>query len=320
MDSVMILSGLVALFFGGEWLVRGSVGVAKRLGISTLLVSLVVVGFGTSAPELLVCVKAALSGAPDLALGNVVGSNIANILLILGVAAVIRPIPCGHAGIRRDALAVLAASLILASLSFFHEISRISGSLMLLLLLGYLYQAYRLEKKATVSEKLQMQELEAHIEDEIHAARDHTLKSVVLVLVGLGLLVVGADWLVTGASAIARHFGVSEAVIGLTLVALGTSLPELTTAFIASFKGHSDIIIGNVLGSNLFNILGILAVTAMIAPLALGGRIVELDLWLMLGTAVLLYPLIRTGHVINRLEGGVCLALYAAYIGLMFMT
>ncbi|MCM2342925.1 MAG: calcium/sodium antiporter [Alphaproteobacteria bacterium] len=320
MDIILILSGLVALFFGGEWLVRGSVGVAKRLGVSTLLVSLVVVGFGTSAPELLVCIKAALSGAQDLALGNVIGSNIANILLILGLAAVIRPISCGQASIRRDAVAVLCASLVLAFLSFFHEISRISGALMLGLLFAYMYVAYRQDKKSSVAEKAQGQELQEHIEEEVHVAGDSTTKSVLLVLLGLGLLVLGADWLVNGATSIARAFGISEAVIGLTLVALGTSLPELATAFIASLKGHSDVVIGNVLGSNLFNILGILGVTALIAPLALSGRIVEFDLWLMLGTAVLLYPLIRSGHRITRIEGGFCLFLYAGYIGMMFIT
>lgn len=323
MDVLLIVSGLVFLFFGGEALVRGSVGLAGRLGISTLLVSLVIVGFGTSAPELLVCLKAALQGSPDLALGNAVGSNIANIFLILGVAAVLKPIASGNFSIRRDTVAVIFASLILVSFSYFHEISRAGGTLMLVLLLAYLYFAYWQEKRVSAAALTQIHDFQNRIVEEMveetDAGNDSALKSAGLVLAGLVMLIAGAGWLVTGASSVARSFGVSEAVIGLSLVALGTSLPELTTAFIASVKGQSDVVIGNVLGSNLFNIMGILGITAMISPLPLTGRIVEVDLWLMLGSALLLYPIVRSGHVISRTEGAIFLVFYGLYFSLMFM-
>lgn len=318
MDILFIIAGLVLLFFGGEGLVRGSVGLAERLRISALLVSLIVVGFGTSAPELIVSIKAALSGSPDLALGNVVGSNIANTFLIVGLAAALKPIASGGFGIRRDALAVIAASLILVGFSYFDYISRLAGALMLVVLLGYMFMAYRQEKRVSAAEQAREHELEIHIVEEVHSSGDSAVKSGGLVVTGLVMLVIGAELLVTGASSVARTLGISEAVIGLSLVALGTSLPELTTAVIASLKGHSDVVIGNVLGSNLFNVLGILGVTAMLAPLPLTGRIVEVDLWLMLGTSFLLFWAIRSGQLVSRVEGAAFLGLYAAYLGLMF--
>lgn len=320
MEVLFIIAGLVLLFLGGEGLVRGSVGLAERLGISTLLVSLVVVGFGTSAPELIVSIKAAFSGSPDLALGNVVGSNIANTLLIIGLAAVLKPIASGGSGIKRDALAVIIASMMLVGFSYFDYISMSGGVLMLTALSAYMFMAYWQEKRAPAVEQARERELEIHIVEETHSAGDSAVKSTGLVVVGLVMLVLGADWLVTGASSVARTFGISEAIIGLSLVALGTSLPELTTAVIASFRGHSDVVIGNVLGSNLFNVLGILGVTAIFAPLPLAGRIVEVDLWLMLGTSFLLFFAIRSGKLVSRVEGAVFLGLYAAYLGLMFVV
>ncbi len=320
MDIILIISGLVLLFFGGEGLVRGSVGIAERMGISTLLVSLVVIGFGTSMPELLVCVQAALSGHSDLALGNVVGSNIANTFLILGVGAVLAPMVCSKDVILRDSVAVIVASAMLAALTFFEVIDWRAGIIMLLALCAYLYTAYRLEKSATAKERSENAEIKKDVADDMSEPQDSFTKAIILVIIGLIALVAGANFLVSGASSIARSFGISEAVIGLSLVALGTSLPELATAVIASIKGQSDVIIGNVLGSNLFNILSILGTTALIAPLSMGGRIAEFDVWIMLGSAVMLYPVIRIGRNINRLEGAAFLTIYAGYIAFMYVS
>ncbi|MCB1531539.1 MAG: calcium/sodium antiporter [Alphaproteobacteria bacterium] len=320
MDFVYIIGGLVLLFLGGEGLVRGSVALAYRMGISTLLVSLVVVGFGTSAPELIVSINAALSGSPEIALGNVVGSNIANVLLILGTAGLITPLLCDSAAVRRDSLAVIVVSAGLACLSFLDVIDWRAGAMMLLVLFGYLYFAYSSEKNERRTEQKKAQkDLREHISEDMTPPKDSALLSIVFLIGGLLFLVVGAHYLVEGAASIARSFGISEAVIGLSLIAFGTSLPELATAIVASIRGHSDVIIGNVLGSNLFNILSILGVTALIAPLPLSGRIVEIDVWIMLASAAVLFPVILTGHKISRLEGAGFVALYLAYIGFMFV-
>ena len=319
MDIVYIIIGLVLLFAGGEGLVKGSVALAERMGLSTLLVSLVVVGFGTSAPELLVCIKAALSGTGDLAVGNTVGSNIANVLLILGVGALIRPLVCHNTDIRRDSMAVIAASLLVTGIAFTGVLSWYTGLLLVLVLVSYLSWSYWQEAHASKAVKEERQ----HIHDEIVEVIDPVLpplwRAAAFSIAGLLGVMLGAEFLVNGATSIARSFGVSDIVIGLTLVALGTSLPELATAVMASLKGHSDVIIGNVLGSNLFNILGILGVTAMITPLSLGGRVIEIDIWLMLGSAVLLYPAIVSERKISRFEGGFFLVLYVGYISSMFI-
>lgn len=319
MDIIYIIAGLVLLFVGGEGLVRGSVALASRMGISTLLVSLIVVGFGTSAPELLVSIQAALKGAPELALGNVVGSNIANVWLILGVSALISPLVCEGVAVRRDAAMVIVASVLLAGLSFFAVIDWRAGGGMLAMLVAYLYMAYRAEKRITAPEQQKEEVLREHIEEDVSPPSDSVVLSAIFLLGGLGALVVGANFLVDGASSIARSFGISEAVIGLSLIAFGTSLPELATAVVAAIRGHSDIIIGNVLGSNLFNILSILGITTLIAPLPMTGRIADLDVWIMLGSAVILYPAIVSGRKISRLEGTIFTALYLGYIGFMFV-
>lgn len=323
MDILFIIIGLVFLFFGGEGLVKGAVDIAERFGLSTLLVSLIIVGFGTSAPELFVCVQAAMAGAPQMALGNVVGSNLANTLLILGASAVITPIVCNQPVMRRDAIAVIVASLLFVTLTiFFDVLDWRGGALMVLALAAYLAMAYELEKRETALEHAAREDIKDHMVEDV-ADDDHghapLFKSIAYTLGGLFVLVLGAQLLVDGASSIARTFGVSEAVIGLSLVALGTSLPELATAVVASMRGHSDVIIGNVLGSNLFNILSILGFTAIAEPLALSGRITEIDMWLMLGSALILYPIMRSDHTISRLEGSVLLALYGGYIAFMFL-
>ncbi|SDE27522.1 calcium/sodium antiporter [Kordiimonas lacus] len=311
MAYLQLIGGLVLLFLGGEALLRGSVALSKRFGLSTLLVSMVVVGFGTSAPEFLVSILAALQGAPSLALGNVVGSNIANILLILGLSAAIAPVACDDRQIMRDAVAVFVASLLLGLLTFLGQISFIFGLMLLLSLIGYLTFVYKSERRA----QLRASKKVAHdVEEDIPAAGLGFTGALLVGLAGLVALAGGAHLLVQGATEIALAFGVSEAVIGLTIVAVGTSLPELATALVSAYRGHAGVVLGNVLGSNLFNMLGVLGATAMAATVPLDGKIAHFDVWVGIGVAAILLPAIRSGKRLSRREGILFLTLYAGYI------
>ncbi|WBQ10006.1 calcium/sodium antiporter [Hyphomonadaceae bacterium ML37] len=301
MDYIFVVGGLIGLFFGGEALVRGSVGIARRLAIPPLLIGLTVVGFGTSMPEMMVSVGAALRGVPDIAIGNIVGSNIANILLIVGVSALVWPIKIMGATLRRDTLVMMAAALILLPLFALGELGRVAGLGLVLALSGYLYWAYR-------------QPGEAVSEDTDAPAPRSALISALWVIAGLIALVVGARFLVDGSVSIARGFGISEAFIGLTIVAVGTSLPELATSLIAALRRQSEIAIGNIVGSNIFNVLGILGVTALIAPIPVAQRFLTLDLPVMIAVSLVLTVLLLTRKVIGRAAGVLLLAGYAVYI------
>ena len=308
-----VAGGLVLLFFGGEALVRGAVSMARRLGVSPLVISLSVVALGTSAPEMVVALDAALDGHTDVAIGNVVGSNIANTLLILGVAGLIAPIVCDVSTIRRDGLAVALASLVFVALAWVGELRAWSGAVLLLLLITYLGLSYWRDRRNAAAQRAHAEEVE-----EI-GGRPMTLAVAALVsLTGLILLAFGAEFLVTGAVDIARHFGVSETVIGLTLVAFGTSLPELATCAIAAFHRHADVALGNILGSNMFNILGIMGVVTIVTPVPVPPQIMGFDVWFMLGASVLVLPLMLTGGRLNRLESTGLVALYLSYIGIQF--
>ncbi|MBR2657336.1 MAG: calcium/sodium antiporter [Loktanella sp.] len=301
MDYVYLVAGLIGLFFGGEALVRGSVGIARRLAIPPLLIGLTVVGFGTSTPELLVSVDAAWRGVPDIALGNVIGSNIANILLIVGLTALVWPITVTGATLRRDTLVMVAAALALVPVFALGYMGRLSGVVLVAGLVGYLIWAYRTPGDATA-------------EDENLPAPSLALVSTLWVIGGLVVLMVGARFLVDGAVSIARGFGISEAFIGLTIVAVGTSLPELATSLIAAFRRQSEIAIGNIVGSNIFNVLGILGVTAMIAPIPVAGRFLRFDLPVMIAVSLLLTALLLTRPKIGRWMGLALLAAYLAYV------
>jgi len=308
---ILMLGGLALLFVGGEALLRGSVAISTKLKVSTLLVSMVVVGFGTSAPEFLVSILAALQGAPSLALGNVLGSNIANILLILGVSAAISPVICEGKQILRDTFAVLLATLLLGLLTFVGEVNAWVGALLLTLLIAYLTTVYRLERQAEVSVKNEA------IKDIDEDVPGHTMgiKGAVLVgIAGLIALSLGAHFLVKGATQIALAYGVSDAVIGLTIVAVGTSLPELATALVSAYRGHAGVVLGNVIGSNLFNILGVLGATAIAAPIPLEGKIAEVDVWIAVAVAAILIPATLTGKRLSRMEGIVFLILYVLFV------
>ncbi|WP_093038836.1 calcium/sodium antiporter [Roseovarius azorensis] len=301
MDYLFLLAGLFGLFFGGEALVRGSVGIARRMAISPLLIGLTVVGFGTSTPELLVSVDAAWRGVPDIALGNIVGSNIANILLIIGLSALVWPIRVMGATLRRDTTVMMAAALALVPIFAMGQMNRLSGVILLAGLMTYLIWAYR-------------QSGDAIPDDAGLPAPASVLVSGLWVIGGLIALMVGARLLVDGAVSIARSYGISEAFIGLTIVAVGTSLPELATSVIAAFRRQSEIAIGNIVGSNIFNVLCILGVTALIAPIPVASRFLTFDLPVMIAVSLVLTGLLLARPVIGRGTGAGMLAGYAVYV------
>jgi cation:H+ antiporter len=314
MNFLFLILGVVLLTVGGEALIRGSLAASQRLGVSPLLSGLVIVGFGTSAPELVVSIDAALNGQPDIAIGNVVGSNIGNILLILGICALITPLAVKPLALRRDAATVVAASLLFLMLVWLggSTLGRVDAAILLIALVSYLVWAYWSERyHAAPSAELHKAEAE-----ELTALPKTVGWIVAAVLIGLLLLISGSQVLLIGAVGIAQHFGVSEAVIGLTLVAVGTSLPELSISVIATLRRHTDVAIGNVLGSNIFNLLGILGVSALLQPLPVHARILQFDQWVMLATALLVLLFLYTGRRISRLEGGILLAGYGLYVGL----
>jgi cation:H+ antiporter len=301
LDYIYLLGGIIGLFLGGEALVRGSVDIARRLAIPPLLIGLTVVGFGTSTPELLVSVDAALRGVPDIALGNVVGSNIANILLIAGLSALIWPIRVMGDTLRRDTAVMMAAALALVPIFAMGIMGRPAGAILVAALAAYLIRAYRSASDAPAEEE--------------GATPPATMVIALLwVVAGLAALMLGARFLVDGAVSIARDFGVSEAFIGLTIVAVGTSLPELATSLVAALRRQSEIAIGNIIGSNIFNILGILGLTALIAPIPVAGRFLGFDLPVMIAVSLGFTLLLLARPSIGRGTGLVMLLAYAAYV------
>ena len=315
MTYFLIIAGFALLLFGGESVVRGSVALAQRLGVSPLIVGLTIVGFGTSLPEMVVSVNAALVGSQGLAVGNVVGSNIANILLILGVAAVIAPIAVHPGAVKRDLLGMSAATLVYVGLGMSGQIVFWQGVLMLIALMSYIGFTVWHDNKSN-DEAAELHRDEAAEMGEIPL---RTVSNAGIIIVGLFAVVVGAEWLVTGATTLATEFGVPEEVIGLTVVAIGTSLPELATSIVAAYRGHSDVCVGNVLGSNLFNLFGITGVTALLAPLPFSDKIVSFDLWILLAATAIIIPFMLTGRRISRPEGIVLLILYVSFIASQFV-
>lgn len=302
MDYLFVLAGLICLFFGGDWLVKGAIALSAKLGLPAFLISLTVVGFGTSMPELLVSVRAALADAPGIALGNVVGSNIANILLIIGLSAVIAPIATTSGNSKRDNLVMLIAAFALVAMQFTGLISFGFGIIMLSALIIYLAVAYFQDRAMGAGE----------LDESVLNTSQAKIAS--LLIFGLALLAGGADLLVRGATQIATDFGVSNAVIGLTIVAVGTSLPELATSITAALKRHSDIAIGNIVGSNIFNILGILGITAIISPIPVAERFQEIDGWVLLAATSIFVAILLIAKGLGRLIGCLFLAAYATYM------
>ena len=308
MVYLLLIVGLILLVAGGEGFVRGSVAIAEKLGMSSLLIGLTLVGFGTSLPELVTSVQAALDGAPGIAVGNVVGSNIANILLILGITALIYPIVVDKAVLRRDGSVLVLALLAALGIVLIGTLGRIAGLVLVALLISYIVFSYFADRRAQAS---------ASIAAEVEATggKQSVLVSILFVIGGLALTVLGARLLVSSAVEIATALGVSETIIGLTVVAIGTSLPELVTSIIAALRRHTDLALGNIIGSNIFNVFSILGITALIQPIPVPDEIIRLDIWVMLGATALLLGFSYTQREIVRWEGGVLLALYAGYIG-----
>ncbi len=307
---LLIIIGAVLLYFGAEGLVRGSASLATRVGISPLIAGLTIVAFGTSAPELSVSVSSALEGHSDIALGNVIGSNIFNIAVILGIAALIQPLQIHFAVIRRDIPVMIATSVIAFALILYGSFSRLAGLGLLLGLVLYLYFTIRSAKSVTGNAE------EESIEPPPLLSKSWVIDALVLVA-GLGVLLVGSRLFVDGATSFAKTLGVSDAVIGLTVVAAGTSLPELATSVVAAFRKQSDIAIGNVVGSNIFNVFCILGVTATVTPIN-ASEIGMRDGTVMLILGVILLPFALTGRRISRGEGAVFIGIYAAYLFLLW--
>lgn len=317
--ALWLLGGLVMLAFGGEFLVRGAVQIAERLRISPLVVGLTVVAFGTSLPELVTSVQASLIGSPGIALGNIVGSNIANVLLILGVAALVCPIAVGSRALARDGGVGVLASVVLLALGLFWTLDRLVGVLLLAGLAGYIIFAFRQEQVSEGDHGAAFEKAQAFTEAHppalaVGSSRRGLVMSLVFLGAGLGLIVTGGSVLVDAAITLARSLEVSEAVIGLTIIAIGTSLPELVTSVVAAARRQADVALGNVLGSNIYNILGIAGATALIAPTEVPTSIAWFDAPLMVAAALLLMVVARTGWRVGRREGGLLLGCYAAYV------
>jgi cation:H+ antiporter len=301
----------VVLVIGGELIVRGAVRAASLLGMSPLLIGLTLVGFGTSTPELLTSLVAAFAGSPGIAVGNVVGSNIANSLLILGVAAVIAPLAVQPAAFRRDSIALAGSSLACALAVWLGFLDRLTGIAFVALLAGYIVWAWRHERQGRDAEA----ERQEQIASDVPTGPQGLSAALVLAGIGIGLTMLGAKLLVDGAIDLARGWGVSETVIGLSIVAIGTSLPELVASVIAALRGHGGVALGNVIGSNIYNILGILGVTAAVHPIAIPPEIARLDIWVLLAVTALLIVFLRSGWILQRWEGAVFLGSYACYVG-----
>lgn len=306
MIAVLLISGLFLLYTGAELLVKGSSGVALRAGIPSLVVGLTIVSFGTSAPELVVSLTAGLKGTGNMAVGNVVGSNIFNIALTLGLAALIFPIKVNLKVLRIDIPIVIAISLLMLVFLLDKTILRYEAILLVILFLIYV--------TFTIVQGRREQRKIAGEDETILVDKKRPLSiDILFIIVGLGSLVFGSRFFVNGATDLAKIFGISDAVIGLTIVAGGTGLPELATSVIAAVKKEEDIAIGNIIGSNIFNILGILGITGTVTPLLAEG-IGLTDIIVMIGITMFLLPLMRTGYRIVRIEGAILLLIYIGYM------
>ncbi len=306
---IQTLAGFVLLFVAGELLVRGAVGIADRLKVPPLIIGLTVVAFGTSLPELFVSVQAVLRGAGALAIGNVVGSNIANVWLILGAAALVAPIACTARRLARNLLAMLAATLAAIALAIDLELARADGAILVAGLVLFVLAAVRYARTHPDAARDVLE-----FEQELDVARLTLTRAILLTLAGLVGLPIASDLLVDGAVTIARLMGVAEAVIGLTVVALGTSLPELATSLMAARKGHGAVAIGNVIGSNLFNLLAILGITALIGRIPVPLAFMRVDLWVMLAASAMLLAFVLPRRPVGRPAGALMLLCYGLYL------
>lgn len=304
---LMVFAGLILLFLGGEGLVRGSVALARSLGVSRLLVSAVIIGFGTSMPELVVSLGAALKGSTEIALGNAIGSNIVNILLIVPAGALLYPIHLKHTPVKNEVYMMLFSTVLLGIMIYFNKLNFLTGLLLVVVLVIYLTWSY-------FKDRAQERKISKDLVEEI--SFEHILTpsmALIYTVVGLLALSFGASILVDGAVEIARGYHISEDIIGLTLVAVGTSLPELATVISAALKKHSDVVIGNILGSSIFNILAILGITSMVKPIPITPQVMDFDLWVLLYATFLFGGALLLKNI-GRLLSTLMAFSYVAYI------
>ena len=306
--TFLVILGIALLYFGGDLLVNHAIALAKRFGVSSMVIGLTVVAFATSAPELAAAMTANLLGSPDIAIGNAIGSHIANVGLILGFSAMFFTLPAARRFVRREvAFMVFVSAIMYPILATGLVIGPIEGLFLFSLLIVFLWTLIRDPASA--------QHYDAPGDDPLPPM----WKSWLGVAIGVALLVGGADALVEGASTLAREAGVPERVIGLTLVALGTSLPELAAGFVAGKKGEADLVMGNIVGSNIFNLLCILGVTAFVSPIAVAPAVLTIDFWMMFGISILLMIFLFWRKRLTRIEGGVLLVAYVAYTAFLFL-
>jgi cation:H+ antiporter len=301
-------AGILFLALGGDILVRGAATVARSLQLSRLLIGVTLVSFGTSMPELVTSVRAALLDSPGIAVGNVVGSNTANVLLVLGAAALIYPVATPRNTLRRDGVMLVLATAVCIAVVYFGRLDRPIGAALVGLLFVYFVYRYMQERRTP--------ELQDGAEAGDQGRKPANLwVGLFLAVVGVAMVVIGARWLVDSSIDFARQYNISETIIGLTIVAIGTSLPELITSVVAAIKRESGIALGNVLGSNIQNILGILGITAVVKPIDVPAEIINFDIWVMTGATVALLVFAATNRRFSRPEGLVCLVAFAAYMG-----
>ena len=313
-DILMFLGGLVALYFGAEWLVAGASSLAIRFGIAPLIVGLTVVAFGTSAPELLVSLLAVKDGADGVSVGNIIGSNVANIALILGCSSLVAPISINKSALMREYPIMLASGVLLVVLAHDMTLSRLDGVILSGCMVAFLVYSF------IRGRKLSELGVEVEVGDEIaDPSESNTLKDMGFLVVGIVGLALGAWLLVESAVSMAKSFNVPDLVIGITIVAIGTSLPELATSVVAAYRGESDISVGNVIGSNIFNVFLVLGVVAMVMPITVSPLAVKVDLWVMLGVCIVIWPLMRFGLKISRVDGVFLLIGYVVYMVYLFM-
>jgi cation:H+ antiporter len=304
----LVSVGLAMLYFGAEWLVKGSIAISNKLGVSQLVIGLTVVAFGTSAPELAVSVSSAMQGLSDVALGNVVGSNIVNIGAILGISAIISPIIVSKSTIRKEVPIMIGISFLLLAIILDGKIDFIDGALLVIGIIVFIGYSYRSSKKDTDIEKIPVSQV---LQKNVFS------KSLIFIAIGLLLLTAGSFLTVDNAVIIGSSFGISELFMGLTVIAIGTSLPELITSIVAAKKGHADLSIGNIVGSNIFNIMAILGISSLISGITVSEQVL-IDVGIMLAFSLVLIPIMRSGFVISRKEGIFLIAGYIGYVVFLF--
>lgn len=315
---LLFIAGLSTLIIGAELLVRGASRLAAAFGVPPLVIGLTIVAVGTASPEIAVSLQAAAAGQSDLTLGNVLGSNIFNILLILGMTALVKPIFIAEQLIRKDAPIMFGISLLTFALALDGNLGWVDGSILFIGLIGYTIFALRQSKQE--SRSVQKEYAREYAPKEKRTIQG-TIINIIFIMTGLGLLVLGSNWLVESATQIALSLGVSELVIGLTIVAAGTSLPEVATSVIAALKGESDIAVGNAVGSNIYNLLGVLGLGTIVAPagISVPSRVLQFDLPVMVFVALITLPIFYIDSRISRTEGGLLLSYYLTYMAYVIL-